>query len=74
MCFRPCALLCALAAIVVFALAPPVAAGVPDFDLQAHATGRGDATGESLRAFANSLELGVSTLELDINSPKMASH
>ncbi|MCV7353068.1 glycerophosphodiester phosphodiesterase [Mycobacterium parmense] len=37
------------------------------FDLQAHAGGRGQATGESLRAFAKSLELGVSTLELDIN-------
>ena len=37
-----------------------------DFDLQAHRGGRGETTEESLRAFAKSLELGVSTLELDI--------
>ncbi len=36
------------------------------FDLQAHRGGRGETTEESLRAFAKSLELGVSTLELDI--------
>ena len=42
----------------------------PDFDLQAHAGGRGEATGESLRAFAKSLEIGVSTLELDIDITK----
>jgi glycerophosphoryl diester phosphodiesterase len=51
-------------------LAPPVAAEIRDFDLQAHAGGRGQATGESLRAFAKSIELGVSTLELDINITK----
>ncbi|HEY2449856.1 MAG TPA: glycerophosphodiester phosphodiesterase [Mycobacterium sp.] len=56
-----------LVAVVVLALAPPTAAVSRDFDLQAHAGGRGLATGESLRAFAKSLELGVSTLELDIN-------
>jgi glycerophosphoryl diester phosphodiesterase len=56
-----------LLAVVALAVAPPVAAESPGFDLQAHAGGRGQATGESLRAFAKSLELGVSTLELDIN-------
>ncbi len=44
-----------------------VAAAQPsEFDLQAHRGGRGETTEESLRAFATSLELGVSTLELDI--------
>jgi glycerophosphoryl diester phosphodiesterase len=47
-------------------LAPPAKAAPPDFDLQAHRGGRGETTEESLRAFAKSLELGVSTLELDI--------
>jgi glycerophosphoryl diester phosphodiesterase len=52
--------------------APPLVAGAQasGFDLQAHAGGRGETTGESLRAFAKSLELGVSTLELDINITK----
>ncbi len=59
-----------LVAVVVLAAAPPVAAESPEFDLQAHAGGRGQATGESLQAFAKSLELGVSTLELDINVTK----
>lgn len=36
------------------------------FDLQSHRGGRGETTEESLRAFAKSLELGVTTLELDI--------
>lgn len=35
------------------------------FDLQSHRGGRGEWTEESLAALANSLELGVSTLELD---------
>ena len=48
----------------------PSAAESPDFDLQAHAGGRGEATGESLQAFAKSIELGVSTLEFDINITK----
>lgn len=39
---------------------------VADFDLQSHRGGRGETTEESLRAFAKSLELGVSTLELDV--------
>lgn len=59
-----------LVAVVVLALAPPVDAESPDFDLQAHAGGRGQATGESLHAFAKSIELGVSTLELDVNITK----
>ena len=42
------------------------AAQPPGFDLQAHRGGRGETTEESLRAFAKALELGVSTLELDI--------
>jgi glycerophosphoryl diester phosphodiesterase len=54
----------------VLALAPPTAAELPQFDLQAHAGGRGETTGESLRAFAKSIEIGVSTLELDINVTK----
>jgi glycerophosphoryl diester phosphodiesterase len=50
-------------------LAPPLAAlsAPPTFDVQAHAGGRGATTGESLRAFAKSLELGIRTLEFDIN-------
>lgn len=35
------------------------------FDLQSHWGGRGEWTEESLAAFANSLKLGVTTLELD---------
>lgn len=60
-------------AVVVTALA--IAMGGPlssaealpvNFDLQAHRGGRGETTEESLAAFAKSLKLGVSTLELDI--------
>jgi glycerophosphoryl diester phosphodiesterase len=60
----------ALMALAVGALATPVHVESRGFDLQAHAGGRGEATGESLRAFAKSIELGVSTLELDINITK----
>jgi glycerophosphoryl diester phosphodiesterase len=70
MLFRLGARLSAAVVAAVLALAPPGAAASADFDLQAHAGGRGEATGESLRAFAKSLELGVSTLELDINITK----
>jgi glycerophosphoryl diester phosphodiesterase len=56
------AVLLALAVLV----ASPASAQVSGFDLQAHRGGRGETTEESLRAFAKSLELGVSTLELDI--------
>ena len=59
-----------LVAIGVVAPLPTASPQAPGFDLQAHAGGRGEATGESLRAFAKSLELGVSTLELDINVTK----
>lgn len=52
---------------VALLMPPPVSgAQAPGFDLQAHRGGRGETTEESLRAFAKSLELGVSTLELDI--------
>ncbi|MBC7440939.1 MAG: glycerophosphodiester phosphodiesterase [Ramlibacter sp.] len=39
--------------------------GNGSFDLQSHRGGRGEWTEESLTAFSRSLELGVSTLELD---------
>jgi glycerophosphoryl diester phosphodiesterase len=45
---------------------PTASAQAPAFDLQAHRGGGGETTEESLRAFAKALELGVSTLELDI--------
>jgi glycerophosphoryl diester phosphodiesterase len=51
-------------------LAPPASAQPREFDLQAHRGGRGETTEESLRAFAKSIELGVSTLELDIGITK----
>ncbi len=51
-------------------LASPASAQPAEFDLQAHRGGRGETTEESLRAFAKSLELGVSTLELDIGITK----
>ncbi|WP_434086271.1 glycerophosphodiester phosphodiesterase [Mycobacterium lentiflavum] len=61
------AVLTAVALLVPLPVSLPVAAAqAPDFDLQAHRGGRGETTEESLRAFAKSLELGVSTLELDI--------
>lgn len=42
-------------------------AGLPNgFDLQAHRGGRGENTEESAAAFRHALELGVTTLELDI--------
>jgi glycerophosphoryl diester phosphodiesterase len=47
-------------------LAPTASAQGTEFDLQAHRGGRGEATEESLRAFAKSLELGVTTLEFDV--------
>lgn len=46
--------------------APSAAAQPAIFDLQAHRGGRGETTEESLRAFAKSLELGVTTIELDV--------
>jgi glycerophosphoryl diester phosphodiesterase len=50
----------------LIAAATPAAAESPEFDLQAHRGGRGETIEESLRAFAKAMELGVSTLELDI--------
>ncbi|RRR46344.1 glycerophosphodiester phosphodiesterase [Mycolicibacter terrae] len=59
----------AAAAVTAVAVATTVSAAhaSPElFDVQAHRGGRGEATENSLRAFANALETGVSTLELDI--------
>src|SRR5436190_17835166 len=53
-------------ALSVLGPVPLTAAAPGEFDLQAHRGGRGETTEESLRALAKSLELGVSTLELDI--------
>ncbi len=61
----------ALLALAVL-VAAPASAQPAEFDLQAHRGGRGETTEESLRAFAKSLELGVSTLELDIGITKDA--
>ena len=55
-----------LASLALLAPVPTASPQAPGFDLQAHRGGRGETTEESLRAFAKSLELGVSTLELDI--------
>lgn len=64
-CARVLAVLLALVTVTI--VAPPVAVSVPPgFDLQAHRGGRGETTEESLRAFGKALELGVTTLELDI--------
>ncbi len=57
-------------AAAVLAPLPTASSQPPGFDVQAHAGGRGETTGESLRAFAKSLELGVSTLEFDIGITK----
>ena len=66
---RPARLGAVLAVVIV--MAPPAAgAQTSGFDLQAHRGGRGETTEESLRAYAKSIELGVSTLELDINITK----
>ncbi len=59
----------ALLAAAVFC-ASPASAQPSGFDLQAHRGGRGETTEESLHAFAKSIELGVSTLELDIGITK----
>ncbi|MGB3603616.1 MAG: glycerophosphodiester phosphodiesterase family protein [Gordonia sp. (in: high G+C Gram-positive bacteria)] len=45
---------------------PVQAATTTPFDLQSHRGGRGEHTEESLYGFARSIELGVTTLELDI--------
>ncbi|BBZ50743.1 glycerophosphodiester phosphodiesterase [Mycobacterium heidelbergense] len=59
-----------LACVTLLAPPPTASPQAPDFDLQAHRGGRGETTEESLRAFAKSLELGVSTLELDVGITK----
>jgi glycerophosphoryl diester phosphodiesterase len=51
-------------------LVPASCAQTNGFDVQAHAGGRGETTGESLRAFAKAIQTGVNTLELDINITK----
>ena len=61
--------LLALPAVTIVA-SPVALPQPPGFDLQAHQGGAGETTGESLRAFAKSLELGVSTLEFDIGITK----
>jgi glycerophosphoryl diester phosphodiesterase len=53
----------ALAALV---LAPAASASKPEFDLQAHRGGLGLVTESTLVAFANAMELGVTTIELDV--------
>jgi glycerophosphoryl diester phosphodiesterase len=55
-----------LASVAILAPLPTASAQALTFDLQAHRGGRGETTEESLRAFAKALELGLSTLELDI--------
>ncbi|EID12323.1 glycerophosphodiester phosphodiesterase family protein [Mycobacterium xenopi] len=61
-----------LLAVAVALGAPKPAAAAPaaGFDVVAHRGGAGETTEESLRAFAKSLELGVSTLEFDIGITK----
>jgi glycerophosphoryl diester phosphodiesterase len=59
------AALVAALAVIFSPVGSPVDSGRP-FDLQAHRGGRGEATEESLGAFAHALEIGVTTLELDI--------
>ncbi|MEU0544591.1 glycerophosphodiester phosphodiesterase family protein [Nocardia sp. NPDC005978] len=56
----------ALTASAVLAMPGAAAAPASDFDLQAHRGGRGLVVENTLPAFAHALELGVSTLELDI--------
>lgn len=63
-CSRVC--LSVLLAVALLSLSAPAGADPVIFDLQSHRGGRGETTEESLRAFAKSLELGVTTMELDI--------
>ena len=65
--FLPAASAVAVAALVVSVSAPAFAHDRQrDFDLQAHRGGLGLVVENTLPAFANALELGVSTLELDV--------
>nr|WP_218566597.1 glycerophosphodiester phosphodiesterase family protein [Vallicoccus soli] len=73
---RPARRLRAVAVATALAAAAPLAAATPaaarpdhpsrSFDLQAHRGGLGLVVESTLPAFANALELGVSTLELDV--------
>jgi glycerophosphoryl diester phosphodiesterase len=63
---RLTAFLTALGFVAAWITGAPSASAADGFDLQAHRGGRGETTEESLRAFAKALELGVTTLELDI--------
>ena len=57
--------------LAAMAVVPNAAAAPRNFDLVAHQGGPANtSTGESLPAFANALETGVSTLELDIGITK----
>lgn len=60
---RPCAI---AAALVTAAVTGCAGAPTPSFDLQAHRGGLGLIVENTLPAFAQALELGVSTLELDV--------
>ncbi|MCC3765028.1 glycerophosphodiester phosphodiesterase [Glycomyces sp. TRM65418] len=63
----PAAAVTAAAALLITLPALPAAAHPKrDFDLQAHRGGLGLVVENTLPAFANALELGVSTLELDV--------
>lgn len=55
-----------LAALVALASTATGSSAPTGFDLQAHRAGRGETTEQSLPAFAKALEIGVSTLELDV--------
>ena len=55
-----------LAAVLLASCAAPAAPPAGRFDLQAHRGGRGLAPENTLAAFANAMDLGVTTLELDI--------
>lgn len=57
---------CSVASIAALAPAAPAHAGRDDFDLQAHRGGLGLTVESTVPAFAKALELGVSTLELDV--------
>lgn len=62
----PLVLALALSATTLLGLPAAGAAPASGFDLQAHRGGRGLMVENTLPAFANALDLGVSTLELDI--------
>ncbi len=47
-------------------MASPASAQPGGFDLQAHRGGRGETTEESLRGFAKAIEIGVTTIEFDV--------